>query len=121
MRKVVMAVCAALALGSIVATVRADSGTPYFKIRDVGLFADGSVAYITPEGSAVNPDGCAASGMYVVERDVIGDAAFDGMVRQFNAAMLANKRVRVWLDGCSTAPVNGSARPVIQQLYVYRD
>lgn len=119
--KLSTAVLALALLAGLARPALAGGGGGHFRINEVYVRADGSMAFISASSTTQNPDGCGGSGMYVIERVTLGDAAFDRMVSQFTAAQLANKRVTVWLQGCSRSTYWGQTRPVIWDFRIFQD
>jgi hypothetical protein len=121
-KKISSSLLALALLAGLAAPASAQGAGGSFVIKQVYLRADGSMAMISGDGTNKNPDGCTGgTGMYVIERATLGDAAFDRMVAQLTAAHLANRRSEVWLNGCSRGSYWGGTRPVIWDFRINLD
>lgn len=97
----------------------AGEGSGSVRITQVYVHASGShMALSVDSPHYVNPGQCEDTDMYLLERDVVGQPAFDIMVRQATAALLAHARVEIWLEGCTRGKYWGNTRPRIRDFRV---
>ena len=121
---VLVAVCLVLLPVLAASSAFAQTGSPggTFRIVEVHLSADGSFAYIKGDPATDrNPDRCGGSDLYLLERATVGDRAFEQVVSLLTAAALADRRVAVWLSGCTAHPFWLATRPVLSSIRLLRD
>ena len=107
----IAAVILACAIGA--STVRASGSSPTTTIAKLESMPDG--LRIWTDSPVSNPDGCSATGFYLLP---LSHADYETARSMAVAAFLAGSQVSFWLSGCSTT--GGQAVPRIWSLRLHR-
>ncbi|WP_444897200.1 hypothetical protein ACJJIQ_08655 [Microbulbifer sp. ANSA003] len=92
-----------------------DGGTR--KLESVRLVGDDQIAFEAYSDDFLNPDGCERSDRIVIQADAV-DA--DQKLSVAMTALVADKRVAVWVSGCSNTAW-GYTVPTLLSLGILRD
>lgn len=105
----------ALTLAPVSAWAEGD-GSNWGKITEFYVDAKMSVMRLHFSRPVVNPGNCEAADFYMLELD--GSAASENFVRVVLAAHLADRKVKFWIDGCTSQRWWGKTQPLIYDVYI---
>lgn len=119
---IVLAAAAAMALNlAVTSDAIAASGTGVVTLKVVGLDGTGNIVFVRISTNNYNyGDNCERQddGL-VLSAAASGQVAFDRMLRNLSAAIVANTQVSMWVSGCAIDG-NGWSRPRIHDVSLVR-